>query len=187
MRVQVQVLLLPPMTGVQRRVFVAGVGSVGQLESPSRSKRDVPSGLARSTRAATAIFNVERTANGEAIRSEPGGSREGDRSTQLRSSTHVWLQWRRQRSVKPRPGVVNTGGSNPPTCTSLTRDRKVQSAGLINLRRRFKSGSRNQGSVAQRQVHLIVDQDHAGSNPVGSVSFRRALLNGKDARPSISR
>ena len=49
-------------------------GSVGHLESPSRSKRDVPSGLARSTRAATASFDVERTANGEAVRPEPGGS-----------------------------------------------------------------------------------------------------------------
>ena len=64
---------------------------------------------------------------------------------------------------------------------------KWQSAGLINLRRRFKSGSRNHGSVAQGPVRLIVDQDYAGSNPVGSASFRRALLNGKDARPSISR
>ena len=63
-RVQVQVLLLPPRVAL-------GMGS------PSRSKRDAPSGLARSTRAATASFEVERTANGEAIRPEPGGSCEG--------------------------------------------------------------------------------------------------------------
>ena len=54
---QVQVLLLPPGTEVPgERSLLAGVeGSVGHLESPSRSKRDAPSGLARSTRAATAI------------------------------------------------------------------------------------------------------------------------------------
>ena len=53
--VQVQVLLLPPRSGVPGdRSSLLGLGSVGHLESPSRSKRDVPSGLARSTRAATA-------------------------------------------------------------------------------------------------------------------------------------
>jgi hypothetical protein len=77
-RVQVQVLLLPPMTGSPATdLRRCGGGSVGQWESPSRSKRDVPSGLARSTRAATAGLELERTANGEAIRHEPGGSREG--------------------------------------------------------------------------------------------------------------
>ena len=77
-RVQVQVLLLPPMAGAPATGLRRwGGGSVGQLESPSRSKRDVPSGLARSTRAATASFELERTANGEAIRPEPGGSRKG--------------------------------------------------------------------------------------------------------------
>jgi hypothetical protein len=33
---------------------------------------------------------LERTANVEAIRPEPGGSCEDDCSTQLRSSMHVW-------------------------------------------------------------------------------------------------
>jgi hypothetical protein len=95
-----------------------------------------------------------------------------DCSTQLRSSMHVWLQWRQQRSVKPRPGVVNTGGSSPPTCTSFDTGWESGNPQVSNLRRRFKSGSRNQGSVAQWRVHLIVDQDYAGSNPAGSASFR---------------
>lgn len=44
MRVQVQILILPPR------------GSVGHLGSPSRSRREVPSGHARSTRAPTATL-----------------------------------------------------------------------------------------------------------------------------------
>ena len=51
---------------------------------------------------------------------------------------------------------------------------KWQSAGLINLRRRFKSGSRNQAIRSTTPVHLIVDQDYAGSNPVGSANLARS-------------
>lgn len=64
-RVQVQVLLLPPRV------------ALGMGKPIPFAKRDAPLGLARSTRAATASFELERTANGEAIRSELGGSREG--------------------------------------------------------------------------------------------------------------
>jgi hypothetical protein len=39
------------------------------------------------------------------------------------------------------------------------------------------------GSVAQGPVHLIVDQEDVGSNPIGSASSCRVRLNGTDARP----
>ena len=78
-RVQVQVLLLPPRSGVpgDRSSSLGWTVALGMWEAHPVRGGTYLRGHARSTRAAIASFELERTANGEAIRPESGGSREG--------------------------------------------------------------------------------------------------------------
>ena len=93
-----------------KRSLLAGVeGSVGHLESPSRSKRGVPSGLARSTRAATArncaaamnIGEVRHVASRFRLkRGVPSGLARSTRA--LSASLWVcWGNWSPYRAVNP--------------------------------------------------------------------------------------
>ena len=78
-RVQVQVLLLPPMTGVPGdRSFVAGVEvALGNRKAHLVRSETYLRGLRVRLAPLPPVFELERTANGEAIRPEPGGSCEG--------------------------------------------------------------------------------------------------------------
>ncbi len=78
MRVQVRVLLLPPRTGVPATDLHRWVeGALGIWKAHPVRSGTYLRGLRVRLASLPPVCELERTANGEAIRPEPGGSREG--------------------------------------------------------------------------------------------------------------